>query len=457
MIERERVRPLNAAPERQGASYALYWMQAAQRYEHNHALCYAAARAADLRLPLTVIFILAEYPNAAAPQYRWMLAGLKETAARLREAGFCFCLRRGDPFALVLEYAAGAAFVVCDASPSRWARAIKDRLAAALERPLIEVDGESLIPTAVASPKQEWSARTFRLKAAGAIGHYLSAPPLKDPVSHAVNDKQMSLRVKLRSDDGSFAGFDGAFLSVYTGDRSGGQAELPTPGAKAANKALKAFIEGRLDGYSEGRNDPLAEGCSGLSPYLHFGQLSPIALAREAYRRGGPGLTAFIEQAVIRRELCRNFAWYRREDYDSWEAVPAWSRATLEAHAGDKRAYLYTLKDFEAGSTHDRYWNAAQAQLVRTGTIHNYMRMYWGKMILAWSAHPREAFATAIYLNDRYALDGRDPNGWAGVAWCFGLHDRPWPSRLIFGTVRAMAYSGLKKKFDPEAYAQSWL
>jgi deoxyribodipyrimidine photo-lyase len=232
---------------------------------------------------------------------------------------------------------------------------------------------------------------------------------------------------------------------------------LPEPGAKAAHRALLRFIEKRLNGYGEGRNDPLADGCSGLSPYLHFGQLSPIELGRLARRHGGKGLPAFLEQLVIRRELCRNFAWYRPQDYDSWDALPAWSRATLLEHAGDKRSFVYRRKDFEAGATHDRYWNAAQAQLVKTGSIHNYMRMYWGKMILAWSAHPEEAFYTALYLNDRYALDGRDPNGWAGVAWCFGLHDRPWPSRLVFGTVRAMAYSGLKKKFDPEAYAGRWL
>ncbi len=457
MIERERIRPLNAAPERQGAAYVLYWMQAAQRYEQNHALCYAAARAKELGLPLAVIFVLAEYPDATAPQYRWMLAGLKETAASLRGAGFSFCLRRGDPRALVSEYAADAALVVCDSSPSRWARDIKERLASSLELSLVEVDGESIIPCAVASPKQEWSARTFRLKVSGALGQYLSAPPLERPVSIVAGAKRNLSSPKLRSDDALFAAYDGGFTRAYPGDRSVEQAELPPPGAKAAERALRIFIEERLDHYSEARDDPLAEGCSGLSPYLHFGQLSPIALAQQAYKRGGPGVAAFLEQLVIRRELCRNFAWYRREDYDSWESLPAWSRATLLERAGDRRPYVYGLKDFEAGATHDRIWNAAQAQLVRTGTIHNYMRMYWGKMILAWSAHPREAFARALYLNDRYALDGRDPNGWAGVAWCFGLHDRPWPGRPVFGSVRAMAYSGLKKKFDPEAYARRWL
>ncbi len=457
MIERERIRTLNAASEQPGARYVLYWMQAAQRYSQNHALCYAAERAAELRLPVVVLFTLADYPNATAPQYRWMLAGLKETAAALRKAGIAFCLRRGEPSALISEYARGAALLVCDASAARWARRIKDGLAAALRLRVLEIDGESVIPTAVASPKQEWSARTLRIKISGALVHYLDCPALKDPKSPRASALYGPAEAGLTSDDELFSAFDGAAPPAYPGDRALEQTELPLPGAKAAHKAMRVFIERRLDGYDAGRNDPLAEGCSGLSPYLHFGQLSPIELGRLALRRGGPGLSAFLEQLVIRRELCRNFVWYRPEDYDSWDALPAWSRATLLEHAGDKRSFVYLRKDFEAGSTHDRYWNAAQAQLVRTGTIHNYMRMYWGKMILAWSGHPEEAFKTAIYLNDRYALDGRDPNGWAGVAWCFGLHDRPWPSRLVFGTVRAMAYSGLKKKFDPEAYARRWL
>jgi deoxyribodipyrimidine photo-lyase len=457
MVDNERIRPLNAAPMQSGAQYVLYWMQAAQRYEQNHALCYAAERAAALKLPLVALFVLSEFPDATAMHYRWMLAGLKETAAALRSAGFYFCIRRGEPDALIGEYARRAALLVCDASPSRWARAIKGRLSATLKLAVLEVDGESVIPTALASPKQEWSARTFRLKVSGAFERYLGGPPLKDPVDPLNGADKNTICAGLLSDDGLFSSFDSPQPPAYAGDRAPEQTELPEPGAKAARQALRVFIERRLDGYGEGRNDPLADGCSGLSPYLHFGQLSPIALGRLARRHGGAGLPAFLEQLVIRRELCRNFAWYRPTDYDSWDALPAWSRATLLEHAGDKRSFVYRRKDFEAGATHDRSWNAAQAQLVRTGSIHNYMRMYWGKMILAWSAHPEEAFYTALYLNERYALDGRDPNGWAGVAWCFGLHDRPWPSRLVFGTVRAMAYSGLKRKFDPEAYARRWL
>jgi len=167
-------------------------------------------------------------------------------------------------------------------------------------------------------------------------------------------------------------------------------------------------------------------------------------------------LPAFLEQLVVRRELCRNYAYYRPDDYDAWSAVPLWAMKTLMEHAGDTRDYLYSSSEFEAAATHDQYWNAAQNQLLRTGTIHNYMRMYWGKMILAWSRTPQEAFETAIGLNDRLALDGRDPNGWAGVAWCFGLHDRPWPRRSVFGTVRSMSAAGLRRKFDADAYARRW-
>jgi deoxyribodipyrimidine photo-lyase len=231
---------------------------------------------------------------------------------------------------------------------------------------------------------------------------------------------------------------------------------LPPSGPGIAQARLGTFLDEGLDSYDRDRNDPNLWGTSGLSPYLHFGQLSALEVAREARAHGGPGLPAFLEQLTVRRELCRNYAYYRPDDYDAWSAIPAWASRTLVEHADDPREYLYAFQDFEIAGTHDRYWNAAQNQLLATGTIHNYMRMYWGKMILAWSKSPQEAFTTALTLNDRLALDGRDPNGWAGVAWCFGLHDRPWPRRAVFGTVRSMSAAGLKRKFDADAYARYW-
>lgn len=449
MVEPERVFELNGKAADPDGRYVLYWMQAAQRPRDNPALSYASALADGLGLPLAVAFVLAEYPDADRAHYAWMLAGLRETAAELRKAGIAFAVARGEPRERVAAAAAQAAALVMDFSPSRWARSRREALAAALPVACVEVDGEALIPTRRASPKQEWSARTFRMKVSGAIGHYASAEPLPVPRPRAAaRELQDGLSLLVDGDDALLDAY-GPYPAAY-----------PPSGPAAAAAALKAFVSNRLSAYDEARNDPNRDGASGLSPYLHFGQLSPVAAARSALAVGGDspgGSAAFVEQLVVRRELCRNFVWYRPDDYDRWEGLPEWSRRSLLAHAEDRRAYAYGPEAFEAAETHDRYWNAAQRQLMRTGTMHNYMRMYWGKMILAWSRDPREAFRTAVYLNDRYALDGRDPDGWAGVAWCFGLHDRPWPERPVFGTVRAMAASGLKRKFDPEAYARRWL
>ncbi len=454
MIEPERIRSLNVASPPLESSCVLYWMRAAQRIDANHALFYAAAQAKEHGLPLAVMFIVdtARYPGGA--QLSWMLDGLRQSAHALRDCGAYFSILKGDEFEALTKAASKAALVVCDSDPSRGARTVRARLAARLALPVIEVDGESVIPTAIASPKQEWSARTFRLKVSGAIGLYLDAPSygerqLRSLLARSTGTascppapRPMDLPP---SEDGLFDAFGPPPSS------------FPRSGPAEAKAKLDSFIGERLHAYERGRNDPNAHACSGLSPYLRFGQLSPLSAARAARAQPGPAAAAFLEQLVIRRELCRNFAWYRPDDYDSWEGLPDWCRRSLEAHGTDRRPYLYAREQFEAAATHDPYWNAAQRELLITGSIHGYMRMYWGKMILSWSATPREAFDTAVYLNDRYALDGQSPNGWAGVAWCFGLHDRPWPERPVFGTVRAMSAYGLKRKFDADGYVRAWL
>ncbi|PKL07499.1 MAG: deoxyribodipyrimidine photolyase [Spirochaetae bacterium HGW-Spirochaetae-7] len=451
MIETERIRHLNDRRVTAGAGFVLYWMQAAQRAIDNQALSHAALEADRLGLPLEVLFVLADYPAATVPHYRWMLGGLRECSSTLRDAGIGFSIVRGDPLAMVTNAAIGAAMVVCDRSPSGWSVRLRASLAASLDIPVVEVDGESVVPEAVASSRQEWSARTFRGRISGAVDVYATTPPLPVPVP-----RRAAGTAGMAGDDKLFSAYDSPMAHAYSGDRSPLQSFAAVSGTSAALVLLERFVLERLDRYDADRNDPTKDGTSGLSPYLHFGQLSPVAVIRAAKTAGGPGYPAFAEQVVVRRELCRNYARWHPLDVDSWEGIPSWSRSTLEAAARDRRAYVYTRANFEASLTHDAYWNAPQEQLVRTGTIHNYMRMYWGKMMLAWSASPREAFETAVYLNDRYALDGRDPNGWAGVAWCFGLHDRPWPPRPVFGTVRAMAASGLRRKFDADGYAATW-
>jgi deoxyribodipyrimidine photo-lyase len=242
-----------------------------------------------------------------------------------------------------------------------------------------------------------------------------------------------------------------AGLSV---DRSVGEVSWLDPGERAGRRALRDFLENRLVSYNELRNNPTRNAQSNLSPYFHFGQLAPQRAALDAGLFDGniPSLESFLDELVVRRELSDNFCQYN-PDYDSFPGFPAWARETLERHRDDRRAYLYTTEHFENAATHDPLWNAAQREMLLTGRMHGYLRMYWAKKILEWSASPEQALETAIRLNDRYELDGRDPNGYAGIAWSIGgVHDRPWPERPVYGKIRSMTSAGCGRKFDVEAY-----
>ncbi|MFX1603429.1 MAG: deoxyribodipyrimidine photolyase, partial [Promethearchaeota archaeon] len=236
-------------------------------------------------------------------------------------------------------------------------------------------------------------------------------------------------------------------------DRSVGPAPDFHGGAERAKKALDDFTKRKLDEFHNSRNDPSKDCLSNLSPYLHFGQISPLFIALHVQRADHPGAESFLEELIIRRELSMNFVYFNRE-YDSIECLPRWARTTLDEHKSDPREHKYTSKEFELAETHDSYWNAAQTEMVKTGKMHGYMRMYWGKKILEWSRTPEIAYRTALHLNNKYELDGRDPNGYAGVAWCFGKHDRAWGERPIFGKVRYMSARGLERKFDIESYVR---
>ena len=227
------------------------------------------------------------------------------------------------------------------------------------------------------------------------------------------------------------------------------------PGSNAALRRLDYFLEHTLSGYAWRRNDPNQPGQSQLSPYLHFGQLSPQRVAWEVRRlfpSGSPDSDAFLEELIVRRELADNYCFYT-PDYDQTTAFPSWAQATLKEHLSDPRPASYLFAQLETAATADPLWNAAQNELVQTGKMHGYLRMYWAKKILEWSSQPQEALEAAVLLNDRYSLDGRDPNGYAGIAWSIGgVHDRPWPSRPVFGKVRSMTFGGAKKKFDTAKY-----
>ena len=239
-------------------------------------------------------------------------------------------------------------------------------------------------------------------------------------------------------------------------DRSVGRVGRFRGGLAEARRRLARFVDEALPGYGAGRSDPSTPRCSNLSPYLHFGQIGPLEVAlaaREAAKAGSEDRASFLEELIVRRELAENLVAYC-DAYASYNGVPDWARRTLATHAGDPRPYLYDEAALAEGRTHDRYWNAAMREMRETGYMHNYMRMYWGKKILEWSPSPEQAFATALRLNNRYFLDGRDANSFAGVAWCFGRHDRPWAERGVFGRVRYMNAAGLERKFAIGAYVR---
>ncbi|GAB4304608.1 MAG: hypothetical protein Kow0097_01740 [Candidatus Bipolaricaulota bacterium] len=226
--------------------------------------------------------------------------------------------------------------------------------------------------------------------------------------------------------------------------------DLPA-GPTAARARLASFLEESLSRYADRRSDPSANATSGLSPYLHFGQISPVEVAWRVRAAGGAGAEAFVEELVVRRELALNFTLYNAH-YDRFDGLPAWARETLAAHAADPRPATYDPAALDGAQTDDPVWNAAQQELRCTGTIHGYLRMYWGKQILLWTPDPERAFRLALHLNNRYGLDGRDPSSYAGVGWCFGLHDRPFPERPVWGKVRPMTRRGLAAKFDLRPY-----
>ncbi len=443
MVHKERISLLNREPAR-NRRYVLYWMQASQRAEANHALEYALGQANARRKPLVVFFgITSRFPEANLRHYVFMLEGLRETRSALRERGINLVVWVKSPELGAVELAQDSCVAVVDRGYLRLEKLWRKRAALKMDCPLIEVESNSVVPVAAASAKEEFSARTFRPKITSRLGKFL-VPLVEGQV------RQSSLHLRLDSlelDDLK------KVLARLRVDRTVGPVDGFHGGPGEAKRRLLEFVGNRLDDYAEKRNDPTAAGTSGLSPYLHFGQISPISVALEAKRKKSAGLDAFLEEVIVRRELALNFVYYNTL-YDAYEGLPAWCLRTLKSHRRDRRKPLYTLSELEKAETHDRYWNAAQMEMVISGKMHGYMRMYWGKKILEWSRSPEEAFKNALYLNNKYELDGRDPNGFAGVAWCFGKHDRPWFERPIFGQVRFMGAGGLERKFDADEYAQ---
>jgi deoxyribodipyrimidine photo-lyase len=446
MIEPQRIRQLNSHPIVDG-QFVLYWMQASQRTRFNPALEHAIALANEQRKPLLVCFgLMDNYPEANERHYAFMLEGLKDVHTRLAKRRIKFVVKHGQPADVALHFSRRASMVICDRGYQRHQKRWRDTVADGAGCRVVQVEGDVVVPVETASDHCEFAARTLRPKI-----HKHWERFLKKPRSLAVKLSSLNLDV---SGDIDVTDTESTLARLKI-DRSVPRSTRFVGGEKAAGKRLREFLNHKLNDYANRRNEPSVQATSTMSAYLHFGQISPIELALAVRGRQlsfADSRESYLEELIVRRELAVNFVEYHPK-YDSYDALPRWAQKTLAEHRRDKRAYVYTREQLENAATHDRYWNTAQLEMTRTGYMHNYMRMYWGKKILEWKRSPREAYSDVLYLNNKYFLCGRDPNAYANVGWIFGLHDRPWgPARKIFGTVRYMNAAGLERKFDMEGY-----
>jgi deoxyribodipyrimidine photo-lyase len=447
-VDPARIQPLREAPVQNGR-YVLYWMQQSQRAAHNPALEYALHRAQEEGLPLLVVFgLMADYPAANRRHYVFMLEGLRETQARLAERGVQMVVHRGAPPEVALRAAPDAALLVTDRGYLRHQKQWRARVAAEAPCPVVQVEGDVVVPVETVTDKAEYAARTIRPKIHEHLDRFLRLPERV-----AVERPSLALDV----DDGLALDDVSAVADRLALDDSVPPVRgLFRGGTAAAEALLEDFRREHLSGYDDNRNQVQSDAVSHMSKYLHFGQVSPVWLARTIQSSDAPeaDVESYLEELVVRRELAVNHVHFWPDTYDRYDCLPDWARETLDAHADDEREHVYSAAELEQGETHDPYWNAAMKEMRTTGYMHNYMRMYWGKKILEWTPDPRTAFNRALTLNNRYFLDGRDPNSYANVAWLFGLHDRGWKERPVYGKVRYMSRGGLERKADPDAYVE---
>ena len=447
----DRVRALNQPPIRPTASYVLYRSQVNRRVDSNHALVYAINRANELGLPVLYYEELTcSYPNANDRLHTFVLEGVPEQARRLRQRGigYCFYLphRRSDPNDVLYRLAEDAACVVSDDYPASIADGHNAPDPAKLNVRDEVVDSSCVVPMSRLE-KREYAAYTIRPKIRKLLPEYLKpCPPAEaarrwDRPLPAWHTEVMASAIP-------------ALAASCEIDHSVAPSIGYTGGRLAAERALQVFLERNLCRYARERNEPSAHATSGLSPYLHFGQISSLEVALAAKRHAAEHrliADEFLEELIVRRELSFNYVRHA-ESPASLGNLPDWARETLLRHAADPREPSYSYEQFEQARTHDALWNACQKEMLLRGKIHGYYRMYWGKKIIEWSSTCQDALETMVRIHDRYALDGRDPNTYTGILWCFGLHDRPWQTRPIFGSIRYMSLEGMKRKTGVDAY-----
>lgn len=451
-------------------------MQQAQRTEFNHALSYAISRTNHCGLPLVVLFVVSDdVPDANSRHYYFMLQGLWEVANDMQKRGISFHIACGDAVEVISALAADALEVVTDHGYLSYQKQWRSQLASILSvhnTAYTEIETEAVIPVTQVSDKEEYAAATIRRKILRLLPDISLEPDAEAYKPVSVPELKLGFPV-FKAENRDFPSLWNWVNQHLKLDKSVATVSCMQGGAAEAKSKLHSFILQKLPQYHSKRNDPALDIQSGLSPYLHFGQISAMEIVQHVLQSAGitladlslmisnkeglmplhASIAAFTEELIIRRELSFNFCHYNPY-YDSFSCLPAWAKASLLDHLSDKREEHYSLDRLEQCSTSDVYWNAAQIEMMETGKMHNYMRMYWGKRVLAWCDSPEDAFRILVYLNNRYELDGRDPNAYAGIAWCFGKHDRPWMNRKIYGMVRYMNAAGLKRKYNMDAYLQ---
>lgn len=447
-FNKKRVRILSEATEVPSDCKGIaYWMFRDERVQDNWAFLFAQKLALKNEVPLHVCFcLLTKFLDGTLRQFKFLLKGLREVRKECEELNIQFHMLYGSGADVmpdfIKKHKIGA--LVIDFMPVRTVMNYAEQLKKTLPKdvPLCQVDAHNIVPCWQASDKLEYGARTIRPKIHRQLDEFLTQfpPVIKHPYSGS-----------LKADEIDWDRCE-SHLEV---DRSIDEVQWATPGYSGGIGMLESFINKRLKNFATKRNDPTQDALSNISPWLHFGQVSAhrCILVVKALRSKYPqSVDAYIEEAVVRRELSDNFCFYNK-NYDSIEGTNEWARKTLNDHRKDKRPYLYSREELEKSLTHDDLWNSAQIQLVKEGKMHGFLRMYWAKKILEWTASPEQALADAIYLNDRYSMDGRDPSGYVGCMWSVcGIHDQGWGERDVFGKIRYMNYAGCKRKFDIAAF-----
>lgn len=488
MVPALRIQECNSAPLQPDRDYVLYWMIAFRRTQWNFSLDRALDWARELRKPLVIFEPLRiGYQWASDRIHRFVIDGMADNAERierLKNHGvhyFPYVEPRKDADkGLLAALAQRACVVVTDEFPSFFLPRMVTAAASRLDVRLEQIDSNGLLPLR-ATDRVFTTAFSFRAYLQKELPAYLEEKPSADPLRHVTLPPLQEFPSDIAKK------WPAVSAELLTGNADA-LAELPIDhtvgivddrgGHSTAHKQLVHFLKKSLPDYAEQANDPDRNARSGLSPYLHFGHISPHEIFHELMgqeewtpkqlgkktdgkREGWWGVSAgaesWLDEFVTWREIGYNMSSHR-DDYDRYESLPDWARATLEKHGDDPRESTYTLDQFAKAKTHDALWNAAQTQLVREGKIHNYLRMLWGKKILEWSATPQDALDVMIELNNRYALDGRNPNSYSGIFWCLGRYDRPWgPERPVYGTVRYMSSDNTRKKLELKAYLKTYL